>query len=386
MKKSVLLFAGTRPEIIKIAPVHLALRQSPTLKPVFVYTGQQEQIAVSAFSDFGIEPEITINLAERRNDISFMLASLLGKIANHVPDTDIAAGLVQGDTTTTLAGALRCFYSRIPFGHVEAGLRTGNLDSPFPEEGHRRMVSQVARWHFAPTTGNRSDLLAENIASDSIFVTGNTVIDAANHIAGSLPETIELPLLGRPSGHGEDSLHLSKSQEIVLVTAHRRESFDRGISAICQAILRVSQDRPDCRFVFPVHTNPVVRNTVREILSDKDNIGLVEPTDYKQMIWLIRNSRLIVTDSGGIQEEAPTFGTPTLVTREFTERQEAIDSGVTVLVGADTGLIHSHAMHAIANSAAIRARNLVIGNPYGDGQASGRIVQVLESSIETASA
>lgn len=381
MQKAVLLFAGTRPEIIKLAPVYWCLRESSSLRPVFVFTGQQQKIAEDAFADFDIVPEISLELPERRNQIARMLASLLTGITDPLTATKPAAGLVQGDTTTTLAGALSCFYSDVPFGHVEAGLRTGCLRSPFPEEAHRHMVAQIADWHFAPTRANESHLLREGISPESVHLTGNTVIDAAAYIAERLPEdiTVEaLPVTGVRSG---GRTRLTSWDRIILVTAHRRESFDIGIASVCRAVARIATDLPDHLIVFPVHPNPVVQNTVVSSLSGAGNVLLVNPVGYREMIWLVRNARTIITDSGGIQEEAPTFGTPTLVTRDLTERMEAVEAGVISLVGTDAERIHARAMEFIADTGTIRQRNLSLGNPYGDGTAARRIVAALEAAL-----
>lgn len=380
-RKPILMFAGTRPEIIKLAPIYQRMRESTSLVPTFVHTGQQQEIAEDAFRDFGIVPEIRLSLPERRNEVAQMLAALLRSIGASMEQQQPAGALVQGDTTTTLAGAMSCFYAGMPFGHVEAGLRTGNLRSPFPEEAHRRMVAQIADWHFAPTQANRSSLMNEHIKAKGIHVTGNTVIDAAEHIAHRLPATISISSLLPDDGQTGNSATLTCDERLVLVTAHRRESFDMGIASICQAVARIAEDLTDHRVVFPVHPNPAVRSTVVQILSGAGNVLLVDPVGYRDMIWLVKNAKAIITDSGGIQEEAPTFGTPTLVTRDLTERMEAVEAGVIDLVGTDANRIHAKAIEFANGSEAIRHRNLATGNPYGDGHAADRIVTILESEL-----
>jgi UDP-N-acetylglucosamine 2-epimerase (non-hydrolysing) len=359
---------GTRPEAIKLAPLVRALRAEPGLEPVLVSTGQHRQMLDQALGVFGLSPDVELGVmsaGQTLEDVtSRALEGMRGFLRAHRP----AWVVVQGDTTTAFAAALAAFYARVPVAHVEAGLRSGNRHSPFPEEVNRRLVDQLSEELYAPTSTSRALLLAEGFDPARVHVTGNTVVDALL-ATRDLLRTRNVALLGVPP-------ELAAAGRLVLVTAHRRESFGPGLEAICRALVRIARAAPDVRIVYPVHLNPNVDGPVRRILGEEPRITLLPPVDYLGFVALLDRAHLVLTDSGGVQEEAPTFAKPILVMREVTERPEGIAAGVAKLVGTDEQRIAEETIRLLEDPAAYRA--MATGsNPYGDGHASERIARRL---------
>lgn len=359
---------GTRPEAIKMAPLIRAARQAPWACVRVIATGQHRELLDRALESFGVQADHDLDVmrpGQRLVDLTARLMSGLGEVwRRERPD----AVLAQGDTTTVLCAALACFYEKIPFGHVEAGLRTESIHDPFPEEANRRLVSQLATWHFCPTPDAHDRLLAEGVAPAQAFMTGNTVIDALLQMRARVPA---LPFAVRPG------------REVVLVTAHRRENFGPPLRGIFQAVRELARRRPDLLFVLPVHPNPEVRADAHRLLAGVPGVLLSEPLDYPQLVAVMDRCRFIMTDSGGIQEEAPALGKPVLVLRETTERPEAVRAGVSRLVGTDPSRLVREACTLLddAQAYAAMARG---ASPYGDGRASQRIVAVLRRRLGAA--
>ena len=353
----ILLVVGTRPEAIKMAPVILRLKEEPErFETLVCATAQHREMLDSALAMFAIEPDLDLDLMRPNQTLN----GLAGRIFEHfdrvLADTEPDWVLAQGDTTTVMTTSLAAFHRGIKVGHVEAGLRTNNLQNPFPEEMNRRVTDLVADAHFAPTQRSADALLREGAEASKIHITGNTIVDALRWIAA------------RAEPPDADA-------QLVLITAHRRESFGEPMRRVFRAILRLAQRFPDFTFILPLHLNPNVRQAA-EILRGIANINLVEPADYHQLVTWMRACRLILTDSGGIQEEAPTFGKPTLVLRETTERPEGIDAGVAMLVGTDEERIYHEAERLLRDEAACAAMARAV-NPYGDGHAADRIARIL---------
>jgi UDP-N-acetylglucosamine 2-epimerase (non-hydrolysing) len=364
----VLSIIGTRPEAIKLAPVIRELdRRGDDIRSVVCVTAQHREMLDQILDLFAIRPDYDLDLMRADQDLTLLTASLLEGLAPVVNEVKPDWILAQGDTTTVLAAALIAFYRKVPFGHVEAGLRTGDLNQPFPEELNRRVADSIASLLFAPTEQNRRILLGEGIADERILVTGNTVVDALMEISAH-PQESKLPPL----------CDLPKDQSLVLITAHRRESFGPQLKDICLAVRELALRFQDAgvHFVYPVHPNPNVRLPVSEILSGISNVSLIDPVDYKAMVQLMKRSILILTDSGGIQEEAPSLRVPVLVMRRSTERPEGVAAGVVRLVGTDRAPIVAAASYLIENPQA-RAEMASGVNLYGDGKAAGRIVAAL---------
>jgi UDP-N-acetylglucosamine 2-epimerase (non-hydrolysing) len=353
----VLAVVGTRPEAIKLAPVVLRLRQEPeTFTVTTCVTAQHRALLDSALGLFGLRPDLDLDLMRPDQTLNELSARVIAGIDACLRELEPDWVLVQGDTTTVMATALAAFHRRIRVAHVEAGLRTGDLANPFPEEMNRRVADLVASLHLAPTRRSAERLRAEGVPESRIHVTGNTVVDALSWIASSLPEA---PAASR----------------LVLITCHRRESFGEPMRRVFRALARLARRFPDHEFVFPVHPNPNVAHALDELRAI-DNLRLVPPVDYRQLVGWLRSARLVLTDSGGIQEEAPTFGTPVLVLREMTERPEGIERGVARLVGTDEERIFSEAERLLSDEAAHRAMACA-GNPYGDGRAAERVAAIL---------
>ena len=372
MDKHVMVVFGTRPEAIKMAPVVAALRATPGIDVQVVVTAQHRQMLDQVLDLFGLVPDYDLDLMAPSQALpelfSRILTGMSAVIAARRPDLV----LVHGDTSTTLATALAAYYARVPIGHVEAGLRTGNLYAPWPEEANRRLTAPLAALHFAPTELSRSNLLAEGIDPASIHVTGNTVIDALLEVVARIEADAGL----RESLAAQFPL-LDASRRLLLVTGHRRENFGHGFEQICIA-LRALGARDDVQVVYPVHLNPSVQEPVNRILGDARNVHLIAPQDYLPFVYLMTRAHLILTDSGGIQEEAPSLGKPVLVMRETTERPEALHAGTVRLVGTDTALILAEANRLLDDSAAYEAMARA-HNPYGDGQAGRRIAGMISA-------
>ncbi len=357
MRKRILLVAGTRPEAIKMAPIILRLRDEPELFETQVCaTGQHRDMLDSVFGLFGIRPQIDLDLMQPDQSLNGIAAGVFGRFDRVLLESAPEWMLVQGDTTTAMAASLAAFHRGIKVGHVEAGLRTDDLRNPFPEEMNRRVVDLVSTAHFAPTARNAAALRGEGVAAEQIHVTGNTIVDALHWIAA----------------HGDPP---AEDRRLVLVTVHRRETFGEPMRRIFRAIHRLARRFPELRFVFPVHPNPRVREAA-QALQDVANIELVEPADYRQFVAWMRACRVILTDSGGVQEEAPTFGKPTLVLRDVTERPEGIEAGVAMLVGTDEDLIFRTAERLLQDDET-RFRMARKGSPHGDGRAADRIARIL---------
>lgn len=374
VKRRILLLMGTRPEAIKLAPVIAALHADPEFEPLVVNTGQHRELIDQVISLFGIHVDRDLAVMRPDQSLAGLTSRLLTAIDDVLATTDPDFVLVQGDTTTVLAGALASFYRRVPLGHVEAGLRTGDLASPFPEEGNRRLTTPLAALHFAPTDTSRDNLLAEGIDPARVLVTGNTVIDALHlELARQKEASARDALADRLATLIGDDLH---DRPLVLVTGHRRENFGEGFEQICSALSQLASEHPRTLFVYPVHLNPNVKQIVHARLGAAENIRLIPPQPYSEFVALLARSTLVLTDSGGVQEEAPSLGKPVLVMRDTTERPEGVEAGTVKLVGAVTEAIVKNVTTLLTNQAAYD-KMAAATNPYGDGQAAGRIVEAL---------
>lgn len=374
-KPTVLVVFGTRPEGIKMAPVVAALRQETSLDVKTCVTGQHREMLDQVLRLFDIKPDVDLAIMKSGQDLTDITSTILLKLRDVLAQIKPAIILVHGDTSTTFAASLAAFYARIPVAHVEAGLRTHNKYSPFPEEINRKLTAGLTDIHFAPTENAKSNLIAEGILETSIHVTGNTVIDALMETVKRIEASKEL----------DNSLHrefdfLETSKKTILVTGHRRENFGQGIKDICRALIEISQ-RKDVQIVYPVHPNPNIQKPVEELLSQYPNIHLIPPRDYLPFIHLLKRSYIILTDSGGIQEEAPSLGKPVLVMRDTTERPEAVLAGTVKLVGTSTDLIVKHATQLLDDPVLYESFSRK-NNPYGDGQASKRIASVVSNFLK----
>jgi UDP-N-acetylglucosamine 2-epimerase (non-hydrolysing) len=383
-KSDIALFVGTRPEAIKMAPIYFALCDSTTLRPVFVSTGQHRQMLDQTLAVFGIKPDHDLNLMQPGQTLSDLTARVLNATTTWFGGHKPAAVLVQGDTTTVLASALAAFYQHIPVGHVEAGLRTGKMMSPWPEEMNRRLTSPLARWNFCPTDVSWANLLKEGISAESCYVTGNTVIDALLRVRGaqrarglSAPEVAAK--VGIPQRFANRYLDGS-GRPWILVTGHRRESFGGGFERICAAINRLTKLHPEVGILYPVHLNPQVQEPVKRILGTNPRVCLVPPASYEEFVWLMDHCTFLLSDSGGVQEEAPSLGKPVLVMRDTTERPEGVTAGTCRLVGTDPEVILREAA-LLLNDTDEYARRSALKNPYGDGAAASKIREILERSL-----
>lgn len=368
----VLLIIGTRPEAIKMAGLVYELRRRPDISWRLVSTGQHRSMLDETLDDLAIKPDLDLGIMQRSSSLADTTALAMQGLDPVIRDMAPDWVLVQGDTTTAMVGALAAFYHRARIGHVEAGLRTGNLSSPWPEEANRRLVGAIATRHFAPTTVARDNLLREAIAPETISVTGNTVIDALLDMQRRTREDVGLAAaLQREFGW------LDGARRMILVTGHRRESFGDGFRQICLALKRIAA-RGDVEIVYPVHLNPSVRGPVHELLGDDPAIRLIEPQRYSRFVHLMSRAHLLLTDSGGIQEEAPSLGKPVLVMRDTSERPEAIAAGTSRLVGTRVDDIVAQ-VGALLDDGGLYARMSRGVNPYGDGQASRRIIEDLSA-------
>lgn len=370
----ILIVFGTRPEAIKMAPLVHAFQANPHFETVVCVTAQHRQMLDQVLNIFEIKPDIDLNLMKAGQDLFDVTSSVLLGMRDVFKQQKPDAVLVHGDTTTAYATAMAAFYAGIPVGHVEAGLRTHDIRSPFPEEFNRQVVTKVSHWHFAPTESSRQNLLAENIQDDTITVTGNTVIDALFWVLKRIDSD--------PARQSRISSFLSEqlpfkwqTEKFVLITGHRRENFGAGFLAICEAIRQLAVRYPSVHFVYPVHLNPNVQKPVFELIDGVPNIHLIAPLEYEPFVYLLKHAYLVLTDSGGIQEEAPSLGKPVLVMRDVTERPEAVVAGTVRLVGADTNKIVSHVSELLDDEQSYLKMSKA-HNPYGDGMASERIVGV----------
>ncbi len=346
-----------------MAPVILALQQEPWAQVRVLATAQHRQMLDQVNIFFGIEPDIDLNIMRPNQSLTDLTARLLLEMDEVLLSEKPDAVIVQGDTTTVMAVALACFYQRIPIGHVEAGLRTWDMQNPFPEEANRVIASKLARWHWAPTEGSKQNLLKEGVAEENIVVTGNTVIDALLMTAAKNPDF---------------GIELDANKRLILVTSHRRENFGEPFRNICRALRTLAEQNPDVQFLYPVHPNPNVKDVAHAFLGSLPNFILCEPLDYAPFIAAMKRAYIILTDSGGVQEEAPALGKPVLVFREETERPEAVDQGVVKLVGPNYDRIVSETQQLLDDENAYKAMARGV-SPYGDGLAAQRIVQTLRA-------
>jgi UDP-N-acetylglucosamine 2-epimerase (non-hydrolysing) len=367
--KNILVVFGTRPEIIKLAPVILELRKYPEDYNVIVCnTEQQKELSNQTLAYFGLKADINLDCMRENQSLAGIQTKIITSLENVFNENTIDATIVQGDTMTVLCGALVSFYHKVPVYHVEAGLRSYDIFEPFPEEVMRQMTSRVATLHFAPTEVNRQALLKENISDDIIHVVGNTVIDALFCLSENVIEQ---------SRRFFEDKNINIDDNLVLITAHRRENHGERIDRIINAIEHLAEKYSNHTFVIPVHPNPNVKDKIHSRLGGYDNIKLLTPLDYPYLVYLMKHAKLILTDSGGIQEEAPSFNCPTLVMRYETERKEGIEAGVSTLVGADYDNIVSHSEEILSKPKS--ETRLKVKNPYGDGTASKQIEQIIRS-------
>ena len=367
----VLSVLGTRPEAVKLAPVIKALQSHSEIESSICITAQHREMLDQVLQVFDIHPDFDLNLMRPDQTLAELTATLFTHLDPILVEKKPDWVFVQGDTTTVMAAAVNAFYRQIKVGHVEAGLRTFDKWQPFPEEINRRIAGTVADLHFAPTTLNKANLIKEGVPEEKIIITGNPVIDAVRWISAQpVPEEITTLLRGLDVGSG-------KSNRLVLITAHRRENFGHPLEQICTAINHLADEYGGkVRFVYPVHLNPNVQQPVYRMLRQNSNITLLPPLDYLPLVHLMRNSTLVLTDSGGIQEEAPGFGIPTLVLRDVTERPEGVDAGVLQLVGTDTERIIK-TVHSLLDDPEAYQKMAIAVNPFGDGHAADRIIQAL---------
>ena len=369
--EKVLIIFGTRPEAIKMAPLVQMLGGDNRFKLKVCVTGQHREMLDQVLSLFKITPDFDLDIMSHGQTLqevtSTILVGLKPILERWVPDIV----LVHGDTATTFAASLAAYYQQIAVGHIEAGLRTGDIYSPWPEEGNRKLTSAISTYHFAPTSGSKANLLSEGVPGPNIIVTGNTVIDALFLVKQMLAED---KLLSKSLEEKFNYLDLKK--KLILVTGHRRESFGSGFERICEALKIIAEKHPDCQILYPVHLNPNVQEPVNRLLSKLDNVFLIDPQNYLPFCYLMERAWIILTDSGGIQEEAPSLGTPVLVMRNTTERPEAVDAGTVKLVGTNIELIVNQVSSLLIDETAYKKMSMA-HNPYGDGFACNRILSFL---------
>lgn len=401
-KKRIVVVVGTRPEVIKMAPVVFALRESETLEPVLLSTGQHREMLDQALAAFDLTCDFDLGLMQPGQTLPGLTSRAIEAVTKFIEAQEPAAILVQGDTSTVLAGAMAAFFANVPVGHIEAGLRTGNMRSPFPEEMNRRLTSPLAKWHFCPTQGSEDNLVKEAISEGQCYVTGNTVVDSLLWIrdkqerngvnAADVAARLEIPdsftqkylqastSTTQTSTDEVSNLPPDKISDFVLVTGHRRESFGGGFERICKAINELTNRHPGVGVLYPVHLNPLVQEPVNRILGDNPAVQLCSPAGYEDFVWLMSQAKLVLSDSGGVQEEAPSLGKPVLVMRENTERPEGLEAGTCRLVGTDPQRIREEVAILLNDPDEYAARS-ALKNPYGDGRAAQKIREVLEASF-----
>lgn len=374
-KFKVLTVFGTRPEAIKMAPLAQALAEDPQIDAKVCVTAQHREMLDQVLNLFELVPDYDLNIMKTGQDLTDISVRILQELRAVLAEFKPDLVLVHGDTTTTFAASLACYYQQIKIGHIEAGLRTGNIYSPWPEEGNRCLTGAIASYHFAPTLSSQQNLLAENKPADKIVVTGNTVIDALLWVKQKLATDTAL---SEPLAQAYPFLDPQK--KLVLVTGHRRESFGAGFERICESLATLATRHPDIQILYPMHLNPNVREPVERWLKQIDNVFLIEPQDYLPFVYLMNRSYLILTDSGGIQEEAPSLGKPVLVMRDTTERPEAVAAGTVRLVGTDPQKIISEVERLLSDDAHYQSMAKA-NNPYGDGKACERIVTAIKQFL-----
>lgn len=374
MKKILTVF-GTRPEAIKMAPLVLALKNDNKFESKICVTAQHREMLDQVLELFEIIPDFDLNIMKPSQSLNEVTSNILLNLRFILQDYKPDLVLVHGDTSTTFAATLAAYYEKIKVGHVEAGLRSGDLFSPWPEEANRKLTGAIADYHFTPTSKSKSNLLKEGINSKNITVTGNTVIDSLFFIKNKLDNNKSLITDLSNNFHFLDS-----SKKLILVTGHRRENFGQGFENICSAIKELAQEFPDIQIIYPVHLNPHVQEPVNRVLNNLDNVFLIEPQQYLPFCYLMNRSYLIITDSGGIQEEAPSLGKPVLVMRDITERPEALNSGAIKLIGTNKDNIVQNVKILIMNNKEYK-RMSVAKNPYGDGKASNKIIDFISANL-----
>ncbi|QFU06455.1 UDP-N-acetylglucosamine 2-epimerase (plasmid) [Pseudoalteromonas sp. THAF3] len=370
MATKVLSVFGTRPEAIKMAPVVKTLANDSRFEARVCITAQHREMLDQVMALFAIKADYDLDIMQKGQSLNDVTCRILQGLAPVLDEFKPDIVLVHGDTATTFAASLAAFYQQIPVGHVEAGLRTGNLYSPWPEEANRKLTGALTQLHFAPTDTSKNNLLKENIDPSNVHVTGNTVIDALLDVVDKVNTEPSL------SEQLQQQLALAADEKVILVTGHRRESFGGGFERICQALARIAKRFPQSRIVYPMHMNPQVREPVNRLLQGLKNISLIEPLDYLPFVYLMNRAHLIVTDSGGVQEEAPSLGKPVLVMRDTTERPEAVAAGTVELVGTDEQTIFTAVERLMTDEQAYQRMSRA-HNPYGDGQASQRIADAI---------
>ncbi len=377
--KKVMLVFGTRPEAIKMAPLVKAFELDNDFDTIVCVTAQHREMLDQVLDLFDIKPDYDLNIMKPGQNLYEVTSNILLGLKDVLEEAKPDVVLVHGDTTTTLATSLASFYQKIPVGHVEAGLRTGNTYSPWPEEGNRQVTGRLTSFHFAPTKESESNLLKENVDIENVIVTGNTVIDALVSVVKRFEsdEALEGKIQDLIAQKG---YIVDKNKKLVLVTGHRRENFGQGFLNICEALKTVAKQHPEADIVYPVHLNPNVQKPVKEILSDVENVFLIPPLDYEPFVYLMNHSYFILTDSGGIQEEAPSLGKPVLVMRDTTERPEALEAGTVKLVGTDIQQIIDECTKLFEDEKSYHTMSKS-HNPYGDGKACERIVSFLKGKM-----
>ncbi len=385
MKKIMLVF-GTRPEAIKMAPlVKEFQKHSDKFQTIVCVTGQHRQMLDQVLEIFDIKPDYDLNIMKQGQDLYDVTARVLTGMRDVLKEAQPNVVLVHGDTTTSTAAALAAFYQQIPVGHVEAGLRTHNIYSPWPEEMNRQITGRIAEYDFAPTPLSRANLIAEGVSENKITVTGNTVIDALYWVVDKIKNTPSLnqDLAEELAKAGYDTERLSNGKKLVLITGHRRENFGDGFISMCKAIKTLTEKYPDVDFVYPMHLNPNVRKPIHEVFGENleglGNMFFIEPLEYLSFVYLMEKSNIVLTDSGGIQEEAPGLGKPVLVMRDTTERPEALEAGTVKLVGTDYDMIVNEVSALLDDQAHYDAMSKAV-NPYGGGKACERIVRIMEGN------
>lgn len=370
----VLTVFGTRPEAIKMAPLVHALAADERFESRCCVTAQHREMLDQVLELFKIKPDYDLNLMKVGQTLPEVTSRILLELTPVLKEFKPDVVLVHGDTATTFAASLAAYYEQIAVGHVEAGLRTGNIYSPWPEEGNRKLTGSLTKYHLAPTENSKTNLLKENYAAESISVTGNTVIDALLLVKQQIENDTDLS-----NTLAAQFPMLDESKKLILVTGHRRESFGGGFERICEALAQTAKAHPDCQILYPVHLNPNVQEPVKRILNDVNNVHLIEPQQYLPFVYLMNRAHIILTDSGGIQEEAPSLGKPVLVMRDTTERPEAVDAGTVKLVGTDIARITSALNELLTNDESYKTMSRA-HNPYGDGKACQRICDILVES------
>jgi UDP-N-acetylglucosamine 2-epimerase (non-hydrolysing) len=369
--KKVALIFGTRPEAVKLAPVYAALKDSDSIEPCIWVTGQHHEMLLQTLSSFALTPDRNLALMTPGQSLASITSRVVEKVSEVFEEEKPDLVLVQGDTTSAFAVSLAAFYNKIPVGHVEAGLRTPSRYSPFPEEMNRRIVSQIAEYHFAPTSWSEENLRKEGVPRERVWCTGNTVIDALQFILDKVRKEIPATIPEAVTSF------LGDGKRMVLVTGHRRENFGAGFESLCSAIRTLAEQYADVNFLYPVHLNPQVQEPVHRILGGMSNVLLTDPLPYEAFVWLMDKSYFLLSDSGGVQEEAPHLGKPVLVMRESTERPEAVDAGTSLLVGTDEDSIISNVKKLLDDVSEYQKMSTAV-NPYGDGKSAERIRGILE--------